>query len=68
MSVYKFLVRETRRYNIEYTVEADSDDEAIDIAESGESLTETRRVLQSIVERHVHQMLSRDVQAEKGAA
>ena len=41
MPKFKFTVIETREYLVEYTVEADSQEEAEKLAENGETVSET---------------------------
>lgn len=51
MPLFKATVRETRTYDVEYTVEADTFDEAIGLLETGETVSEKTLRMDGVTDR-----------------
>lgn len=54
MSKYRVIVSEVRHYDVAYIVEADSPEEAVEMAEQGDSIKETQLKNHGVMDRHVH--------------
>jgi len=58
MRMYRFAVTETRNFEVEYVVEAETEEEAREKAESGETVSEEEIGLTGVSDRYVAELLS----------
>jgi hypothetical protein len=54
MPEFEFTVIETRTYDVRYVVEADTPEEALEMAESGETVEETKIKCRDVLNRTIY--------------